>query len=531
MNWLFSKRIIKKSIPWTVSTVISAILFNLGAFQPLEYFVYNRFTNWRFDRNWDERLVIIAIDDASIEKLGRFPWTRDRYVPLLHKLTKANASTVAINLIWSEPSSADVLLAKVMSDNRHVVLSQAWDAQGKKLLPVPRLAEEAIGIGHILEPKSSDGIVRSTELYKDDVPSLAMATIQAYNLVWGNVAMPNPDLEFGINWTYRSSQMRQYSFVDVIEERIPLDIFQNKIVLVGVTATGNDALVTPFDGNDSAHNVHLHANILQNLLQQNQLRVPEIHWTWGLLLLVGMALAWILGQSKIFQQIVIVVVLSGGWGICIFGFFILGYWLPVAMPITLIMSIGLLSIVQNQIESRQHLQQMNSKLSYEAFHDHLTGLANRILLTDRINHALSLYQRHGYLFAVILVDLDGFKAINDNLGHLNGDRLLIEVAKRLSASIRTGDTAARLGGDEFVVLLDNLKEKQDAIITIERIQAAMAPTCCLDGKKINISMSMGMAFSIDSYQSPKDILADADIAMYQAKSLGKSCYQVFGTLI
>jgi CHASE2 domain-containing sensor protein len=306
MNWLFSKRIIKKSIPWTVSTVISAILFNLGAFQPLEYFVYNRFTNWRFDRNWDERLVIIAIDDASIEKLGRFPWTRDRYVPLLHKLTNANASTVAINLIWSEPSSADVLLAKVMSDNRHVVLSQAWDAQGKKLLPVPRLAEEAIGIGHILEPKSSDGIVRSTELYKDDVPSLAMATIQAYNLVWGHVSMPNPDLEFGINWTYRSSQMRQYSFVDVIEERIPLDTFKNKIVLVGVTATGNDSLVTPFDGNDSAHNVHLHANILQNLLQQNQLRVPEIHWTWGLLLLVGMALAWILGQSKIFQQIVIV---------------------------------------------------------------------------------------------------------------------------------------------------------------------------------------------------------------------------------
>jgi diguanylate cyclase (GGDEF)-like protein len=531
MNWLFSKRVIKRSIPWIVSTAIAAILSSFGAFQPLEHFVYNRFTNWRFDRNWDERLVIIAIDDASIEKLGRFPWTRDRYIPLIQKLTKASASTVAINLIWSEPSSADALLAKVMSDNRQVVLSQAWNAQGKILLPVPQLGEAAIGTGHILEPKSRDGIVRWAELYKDDVPSLAMATIQAHNLVWGNVPMPNPDLEFGINWTYRSSQMRQYSFVDVIEERIPLSTFQNKIVLVGVTATGNDALVTPFDGNDSAHSVHLHANILQNLLQQNQLRVPEIHWAWGLLLLVGMTLAWILGQSKIFEQIVIVIVISGVWGICTFGFYILGYWLPVAMPITLIMSIGLFSIVQNQIESRQHLQQINSKLSYEALHDHLTGLANRVSLIDRINHAISLYQRHGYLFAVILVDLDGFKAINDNLGHLNGDRLLIEVAKRLNASIRTGDTAARLGGDEFVVLLDNLKEKQDAIITIERIQAAMAPTCCLDGNRINISMSMGMAFGVESYRIPKDILADADIAMYQAKSLGKSRYQVFDGVI
>ena len=116
MNWLFSKRIVQKSIPWTVSTVIAAILFNLGAFQPLEYFVYNRFANWRIDRNWDERLVIIAIDDVSIEKLGRFPWTRDRYIPLLQKLTKAKASTVAINLIWSESSSADV-----------------WDLRGNKI--------------------------------------------------------------------------------------------------------------------------------------------------------------------------------------------------------------------------------------------------------------------------------------------------------------------------------------------------------------------------------------------------------------
>ena len=531
MNWLFSKRIVQKSIPWTVSMVITAILSNLGAFQPLEYFVYNRFTNWRIDSNWDERLVIIAIDDVSIEKLGRFPWTRDRYIPLLQKLTKAKASTVAINLIWSESSSADVLLARVMSDNRQVVLSQAWNAQGKKLLPVPQLAEVAIGSGHILDLKSSDGIVRWTELYKDDTPSLAMATLQAYNLVWGNVPMPNPDVTFCINWTFRPQQMRQYSFVDVIEERIPLNTFQNKIVLVGVTATGNDALVTPFDGNDPAHSVHLHANILQNFLQQNQLRVPEIHWTWGLMLLVGMALAWILGQSKTFKQIVIVLVISGGWGVCAFGFYTFGYWLPVAMPIALLLSIGLFSIIQNQIESRQHLQQINSKLTYEAFHDHLTGLANRILLTDRINHAISLYQRHGYLFAVILVDLDGFKSINDNLGHLNGDRLLIEVAKRLSASIRSGDTAARLGGDEFVVLLDNLKEKQDAIITIERIQAAMAPTCCLEGNEISISMSMGLAFSIETYQTPKDILADADIAMYQAKSLGKSCYQVFDALI
>ena len=157
----------------------------------------------------------------------------------------------------------------------------------------------------------------------------------------------------------------------------------------------------------------------------------------------------------------------------------------------------------------------------------MTGLANRSLLNDRIEHAISLYQRHGYLFALILLDLDGFKAVNDNLGHLIGDHLLIEVSQRLCASVRMVDTVARLGGDEFVILLENLKERQDAIVMAERIQASMEPICRLADQDIKISISMGMTFSRENYHSPKEILVDADIAMYRAKSMGKSCYQVF----
>ncbi len=527
MNWLSSKRVVWQSLPWAISTLIVAGLFKLGAFQPLEYFAYNRFTNWRSDRVWDDRLVIIAIDDASIEKLGRFPWTRDRYVTLLEKLTQARVSAVTFNLLWSEASPADSQLAQAMTANRHVVLAQAWDARGKQLQPISKLADAAIGTGHIIEVKDNDGIVRWTNLYLEDMPSLAMATLQAYNLVIGNVPMPNPDVPFGINWSHRPHTMRQYSFADVIENRIPLNTFQNKIILIGLTATGCETLATPFDNPEPAYGVHLQAIILQNILQKNSLQTPALHWLWGLILIVSYIFAWILAHSGTFKQIVVTITFSIGLGIFAFIAYTFSYWLPVAMPITLIISIGIISIAQRQIKERNHLQQINSKLAYEAFHDHLTGLANRSLLTDRINHSISLYQRHGYLFAVILLDLDGFKGINDNLGHLIGDRLLIEVSQRLCASVRVGDTVARLGGDEFVILLENLMERQDAIVTVERIQESMSPICHLDGHDITISISMGMAFSIETYYSPKEILVDADIAMYRAKSLGKSCYQVF----
>ena len=525
-----TKSIVKigwKYIPWAISTLTVTILFKLGAFQPLENFAYNRFTNLRSDRPWDERIVIIGIDDVSIEKLGRFPWSRERYIPLIQKLTSAGASTVTVNLLWSESSAADNQLAKVMSENQRVVLAQALGTNGKQLQPVPILAESAIGTGQIVEPMDSDGIVRQTQLYIEDTPSLAMATLQAYNLVHGSIPMPDSEHSYGINWSHRPQKMRQYSFVDVLEDRVPKQNFLNKIVLVGLTATGSEPLITPFDQAGASHGIHLHATILQNFLQQNTLKILPEYWNWGIILFGGTIVAWIMRYSKTWQQLTILLIICSGWGTCAFVLFSCGYWIPVAMPLTIIMMTGVSRIIQLQIESKQYLQQVNTKLTYDAFHDHLTGLANRNLLNDRIEHAISLYQRNRCLFAIILLDLDGFKKINDSLGHLIGDHLLIEVSQRLCASVRTGDTVARLGGDEFVILLENLKKREDAIATADRIQASMEPTCPLADQDIKISISMGMAYSVETYHSPKEILVDADIAMYRAKSLGKSCYQIF----
>ncbi len=168
------------------------------------------------------------------------------------------------------------------------------------------------------------------------------------------------------------------------------------------------------------------------------------------------------------------------------------------------------------------------RLIHDALHDGLTGLPNRALFMDRLDHAVERARRHmDYAFAVLFLDLDRFKLVNDSLGHLAGDRLLIEVARRLKSCMRAGDTVARLGGDEFTILLDDTKDTGDALRMAERAQARLALPFDLDGHEVFVTASVGVALSTMDYSRPEDILRDANTAMHGAKSLGKSAHKVF----
>lgn len=169
--------------------------------------------------------------------------------------------------------------------------------------------------------------------------------------------------------------------------------------------------------------------------------------------------------------------------------------------------------------------------------DPLTGLPNRLLFIDRLGRLIKHSKRRkDHLFAVLFLDLDAFKMINDSLGHLAGDQLLVGVATRLEKCLRSSDTVARLGetftvarlgGDEFTILLDDLKEPTDADRAAERLMKALAPPFLLAGKEVFTSISIGIALSNTAYDQPEDMLRDADTAMYRAKSLGKARYEVF----
>jgi diguanylate cyclase (GGDEF)-like protein len=169
------------------------------------------------------------------------------------------------------------------------------------------------------------------------------------------------------------------------------------------------------------------------------------------------------------------------------------------------------------------LRDKEESLRNAALHDHLTGLPNRVLLEDRLDQAQRrAVRRPGHRFAILLLDLDGFKAVNDSFGHAAGDRLLIEVARRLRGLLRQSDTVARLGGDEFVVLLDGVTVPGWENTVGEAITAALAEPFDIDGRVVQVGVSIGVALSSDDAADPDHLLREADAAMYRAKELTKN---------
>jgi diguanylate cyclase (GGDEF)-like protein/PAS domain S-box-containing protein len=168
------------------------------------------------------------------------------------------------------------------------------------------------------------------------------------------------------------------------------------------------------------------------------------------------------------------------------------------------------------------------KLIHIAFHDSLTGLPNRALFTDHLRLAVETSKRQaGNLFAVLFLDLDRFKVINDSLGHPVGDELLVALARRLEGSLRAGDTVARLGGDEFAILLNNLDRPGDALHVADRVQQELTEPFQLGSHEVFTTASIGIALSTTGYTSEEDVLRDADTVMYRAKAQGAARYEVF----
>jgi diguanylate cyclase (GGDEF)-like protein/PAS domain S-box-containing protein len=177
-----------------------------------------------------------------------------------------------------------------------------------------------------------------------------------------------------------------------------------------------------------------------------------------------------------------------------------------------------------------HRRQAEEELERQAFYDRLTGLPNRHLFMTFLSRLAAHAKRQkDYQFAVLFLDLDRFKVINDSLGHITGDELLIAVAQRLKTCVRADDVIARFGGDEFVILIDAIKHVSDATLVAERIHRELSFPFNVGLKEIFTSASIGIALSASGYDNEEDLLRDADSAMYRAKSKGRACYEIFDT--
>lgn len=188
------------------------------------------------------------------------------------------------------------------------------------------------------------------------------------------------------------------------------------------------------------------------------------------------------------------------------------------------------TIIQLQTTSRDVTErvQVQKQLEHDALHDALTQLPNRQLLMERLELAMNRAKRFNhYHFAVLFLDLDRFKVINDSLGHLAGDHLLVTIAQRLQAALRSIDLVARLGGDEFVILLEDIQNMQEAIHATERIFTVFQTPLLLEGREVYTTASIGIVLGNPDYCTPSELLRDADIAMYRAKNKGRAQYEIF----
>ena len=204
-----------------------------------------------------------------------------------------------------------------------------------------------------------------------------------------------------------------------------------------------------------------------------------------------------------------------------------GQWRTVDVVITNLLDepdVGAIVLNGRDVTERHALEQ---ELNHQAFHDTLTGLANRALFLDRLSHAMDRGDRGADPVAVLFLDLDDFKTVNDSFGHPAGDQLLVAVAERIRSATRPGDTVARFGGDEFAVLVESGTMPEAAEAVAERITEALAPTFRVQTNDVAMRASIGIALGQRPQETPDDLLRDADLAMYLAKRNGKGRFEMY----
>jgi len=187
----------------------------------------------------------------------------------------------------------------------------------------------------------------------------------------------------------------------------------------------------------------------------------------------------------------------------------------------------MIATIEQQSDEINQFPKRLEQLTRQAFRDPLTNLPNRALFMDRLTHGLTRAQRRHEHLAVLFLDLDRFKVVNDTLGHSVGDQLLVEVSRRLTSALRPGDTVARLGGDEFGILLEDVADAETAETVAVRVEESLGKSYHFEGREVFVTASIGIALSSAKLGLPEEILRDADLAMYHAKAKGKARHEVF----
>ncbi|MEG4844817.1 EAL domain-containing protein [Microcoleus sp. F10-C6] len=553
-------RILPAMLAGATLTLLSMGVRQLGGLQNWELGSFDSLVRLQPDAGPDPRLLVVGISEADIQALERFPISDGAIAQTLTKLQKYRPKVIGLDLYRDLPQAPghQELLAQLKAPNV-VAINKLSDSESPGVPAPPGIPPDRVGFNDFV--LDADGVVRRNLLSVSQAQkktafsfSVQLALLYFKDRVQQENSRVNPNQ---INWgkaefvpltsdsggyanidargyqillKYRSAKQvaRQVSIRQVLNGEVDPSWVKDKIVLIGTTAPSTrDLFLTPYSPaqkqSPKMPGVLLHAQMLSQILSA-VLQGRSLFWVWpewaeilwnSAWAVIGGVVAWRI-HHPVRAGLLGGAALMGLLGIS-FGIFIGGGWVPLVSP-----ALGLV-VTGVGVSAYRKL--------YDAFHDSLTGLPNRDLFVECLGRAIANTKgRHSYLFAVLFLDLDRFKVINDSLGHLVGDELLIAVVLRLRAIIGSGDTVARVGGDDFAILVRNV-DVGSAVDLADQIHQALIVPFELKGQEVFVTASIGIALGGEPAatvrEQPEHLLRDAHTAMYRAKALGTGRYQVF----
>lgn len=544
---------------WLASIIVTGLILALrqvGSLQSLELLAFDYMVRIQPDRGPDPRLLIVEITEEDIRNQNEWPMSDQTVANVLTQLQQHKPKAIGLDIYRDIPQGdGKEALAAALGSPEVIAITGLGISEDDSIPPPPNMRSEQIGFNDFII--DTDGILRRSLLFaaveEEKLYSLALQLSLKY-LESDNVefsvdgeALRIGDTDFvplapnsggydNINaagyqmlLNYRSSNWvaRKVTLSEVISGQVEPGWIENKIVLIGVTAPSlKDFFYTPYSSEKENEHVMpgvlVHAQVVSQILDSVINEKPlfwfwpewaEVAWIWGWSLAGGI-LVWKLKRSALLGPVILGGVVSLG-GVGLFALSLTG-WIPFAGPV-LALLLTSSALITYQV-------------FYQSFYDPLTGLPNRSLFVRQLRRALAKANQSDVhaSSAILLLDLDHFKAINESFGHEFGDQLLMRAASRIKENLPVAAKMARIGGDEFAILLPNLNEASQATKIADTLYNNLTEPFNINLQAITTSFSIGIALNqIGHSNQAETLMQDAHRAMSRARALGKEHYEIF----
>ncbi len=543
--------------------VVVAIVQQSGSLQPLELRVFDLLVRLQPENKPDPRLLVVTITEADLKNQG-WPLSDQVLAETLARLQQYKPVVIGIDVYRDlpQPPGMEKLATQLQAENIIAITNLGVSP----IPPPPNIPPERIGFNDV--PVDPDGVIRRQLLFASTEEEtlfsfslqLALFYLQTKGIqpenyssnpnymqlgyqvfvplkTWSGGYAKIDDQGYQLLLNYRSFEIaKTVSIGEVLAGNLNPSLVQDKIVLIGATAPSlKDSFFTPYSAaalNEAMMpGVFVHAQMTSHLISvalnnfgiNQSLKFwhsPQLFWFLPRWLEPIWILGWALVAGRITWRIrhpiKQAIVLSSGLLILFgigYGLFVFKGWFPLIAPALAFVLTSISIIAYKQV--------------YFLSHDPLTGLPNRGGFLNYIEKEINFKTRQKTFCGILFLNIDRFKVINDSLGHQAGDQLLINLVQRLRTCVRTRDMIARLSADEFAILIEHLRQPQNAIWVAERIQQALIVPFDLQGQEVFRTISIGIALNDSTDTTAEALLRNANTAMYQARSQGTGSYQVF----